>query len=206
MPLSGEMAIDGRKFARIMTLVEQVATRIRKLNIDVPEFLELESLIASCTQDAFTDLVPRLKRHVHDLAVQSGKKVHFVVEGSAVPLDRKVVRMLAEPLTHLLRNGMEHGLETGEERTRSGKRLNGRLTLLVLRQGGDVWISVEDDGRGMDRERLASLVGIGLHAVEAAGNGLSAVHKGMQQLGGRMEMLSRPGKGTRVTLKIPVSR
>jgi two-component system chemotaxis sensor kinase CheA len=143
------------------------------------------------------------------------------------------VTVVADSLLHLLRNGVEHGLESVEERVRLGKRKSGRLTLLALQQGEEIWVSVEDDGQGLDLEILAES-GIERHGtpaknvvpltgsdpVPATGRahagaaadgqsgcdrrtGLSSVNKYLRELRGKIAVSSRPGKGTRVTLRVP---
>jgi two-component system chemotaxis sensor kinase CheA len=159
--------------------------------------------------------------------------VYFVIEGIDALLDHRYLALLADPLLHLLRNGVEHGLETVDERVRAGKRKSGRLTLLALQQGNEILVSVEDDGRGVDRGKVAALA-VDQHLVKpenvaqfsgrelaqllfqtriiAAGDtkgvqirdtGFSAVGDSMQQLQGKVEILSRSNKGTRITLRVP---
>jgi two-component system chemotaxis sensor kinase CheA len=195
--------------------------------------VKLQELAKSCQQETLSAFSSRIKRVVHDLAVQGNKRVYFVIEGIDTLLDQRSVSLLAEPLLHLLRNAVEHGLETVEERVRAGKRKSGKLTLLALRQGNELWVSVEDDGRGIDRERIAALVAqhhlikpenaarltgkellqlLFQPRVTPDGNaqcatdqntGLLAVRDSLAQMQGKIDMLSRPNKGTRITLRVP---
>jgi len=228
-----EVSIDGRKIARIVELVNQLAMVYPLQGSAADLFAELLVLAQSCNQEALAAFSSRLKRMVHDLAVQYNKRVYFVVEGIDTLLDQRDIFLLADPLHHLLRNGVAHGLETVEERVLAGKRKSGKLTLTALQHGNEIWVSIEDDGLGFDLQTLTNLaVGQGLVAREGVGHlthrelaqlffraptalpgeiqagsspgaGLAAVRDRVQQLQGRVEMLTRPGKGTRITLKVP---
>lgn len=228
-----EVSIDGRKIARIVELVNQLSAVYQPQGNASGLFAELLALAQSCNQEALAAFFSGLKRMVHDLAVQYNKRVYFVVEGIDTLLDQRDIFQLADSLHHLLRNGVEYGLETVEERMQAGKRKSGKLTLTALLHGAEVWVSIEDDGRGFDLQTIATLaVAHGLVAREevshlthrelsqlffraqaaphgeiqagsSPGSGLAAVRDRVQQLQGRVEMLTRPGKGTRITLKVP---
>jgi len=228
-----EVSIDGRKIARIVELVNQLAVVYQPQGNGASLFSELMTLVKSCNQEALAAFSSRLKRVVHDLAVQYSKRVYFVVEGIETLLDQRDIFLLADPLHHLLRNGVAHGLETVEERMLAGKRKSGKLTLTALQHGTEIWVSIEDDGQGFDLQTITNLVvAQGLVTREGAGHlthrelaqlffraqatppnefqvgscpgaGLAAVRDRVQQLQGRVEMLTRPGKGTRITLKVP---
>jgi len=98
--------------------------------------------------------VQNLQRLVHDLSTTLGKPVGLHAEGADIEIDRSVVEALADPLRHLVRNACDHGIEAAPERQASGKPLEGRISLKVLRSGGSVVVEVGDDGRGLDRDRI----------------------------------------------------
>ena len=165
---------------------------------------------------------------MHDLSVEFGRKVRFSVEGIEELLDQEDAVLLAGPLRHLLQNAIKHGLETVADRERTGKGASGRLSLLALRRAGQLWVSVEDDGRGMDPRRIVGwavarglvdpdraqaltsqeiarllLQPDGADDTGAAVPGLAAVKASLQPARGSIDIHSRPGKGTRITLKVP---
>lgn len=231
---SHEICIDGRKLNRMGVVLEQLMA-MRLPGDHLPLLGELQTLVQSCRRDALASLTNRLQRVVHDLSVQGNKRIQFTIEGIEVLQETAEGALLADSLLHLIRNGVEHGLEDVEERLRVGKRKTGKLNLLVLRQGEEVWVSVEEDGRGFDLEAIAALiVKRGLAAVEsvrqmtsrerihtllndasilpdrepAAGAknrewGLSIVNSALRKMQGEMQVATRPGKGTCVTLRVP---
>jgi two-component system chemotaxis sensor kinase CheA len=217
----------------MITLINQLTTEYKPVEGAAPLLAELQVLAQSCDQQVRSAFSAQLKRMVHDWAVQSNKRVYFVIEGLEDLLDQREISLLAEPLLQLLRNGVEHGLETVEERVRAGKRKSGRLTLLVMRQGNEIWVSVEDDGRGIDMGEISALAvkhrlvtaeevnrfsgreltqllfqprtgtaGDAQGAPERSA-GLPSVRNSLQHIQGKIEILSRLHKGTRVTLRVP---
>jgi two-component system chemotaxis sensor kinase CheA len=176
----------------------------------------------------------RFPRLVRDAARALGKQVEFEVDGKEIELDRSMLDEIGDPVVHLLRNAVDHGVETPEVRAAAGKPPAGRLTLSAARDRSAVVIRVEDDGRGIDRSRvLARARELGL--VDAAkadlsdeelfrlvarpgfstaaavtdisgrGVGVDAVHTRVRALGGSVEMRSAPGRGTTVTLRLPLT-
>jgi len=157
------------------------------------------------------------------------------VEGAEVELDRSIVDALADPLLHVLRNAIDHGLEDAETRKASGKPQRGRVKVTVRRARDRVMVEVADDGRGMDAEGLsASAVARGVLTAEAAarlprsellllsclpgvstakdvtdisgrGVGMDAVKRAVERVGGMLELESEPGRGTRVTFRLPLT-
>jgi two-component system chemotaxis sensor kinase CheA len=162
-----------------------------------------------------------LPRAVRDLARAAGKEVDFTVSGAATELDRVILESLAEPLTHLLRNAVSHGIEEPAERQQAGKPPRGRIELRAAARGRVEQVSVADDGRGvapevMDQARregsLADVVSrpgfstaAGVSEVAGRGVGLDAVKAYVQSLGGSFDVSSEPGHGTEVTLLLPLA-
>ncbi len=181
-------------------------------------------------------LFERYRRTVRDLSQQLGKKVEIVIEGGEIELDRTVIERLADPITHLVRNAVDHGLETGEERSQRGKQVVGTIVLRALHESGQVMIEVEDDGRGIDIERVrAKAVERGLvgekeaallsprevsalifhpgfsttdvpNELSGRGVGMDVVKTNLEKLGCSVEVSSRPGRGTIVSISIPLTQ
>jgi two-component system chemotaxis sensor kinase CheA len=179
-----------------------------------------------------TDQLPRAAR---DLARKRGKDVEVTVTGAEIEIDRAILDAIAEPLLHVLRNAVDHGIETPEARVSAGKPARGQLRISVRRTRERVVVELEDDGRGMDPEKLrASAVARGRLSAEAAarlsprealllaclpgvstandvddvsgrGVGMDAVKRSVESLGGALELDSQPGRGTRVTLRLPLT-
>jgi two-component system chemotaxis sensor kinase CheA len=161
-----------------------------------------------------------LPRAVRDLARAAGKEVEFVVTGADTELDRVILEGLSEPVTHLLRNAVVHGIETPAERERAAKPARGRVELRAVPRGSMVEIVIADDGRGVSREvieaagREESLAGMlarpgystAGEVTELAGRGvgLDAVRAYVNALGGNLSIRSQPGHGMDVVLLLPL--
>ncbi|MGO9829927.1 MAG: chemotaxis protein CheA, partial [Myxococcaceae bacterium] len=179
-----------------------------------------------------TDQLPRA---VRDVARRRGREVDLEVEGADIELDRAILDALAEPLLHVLRNAIDHGIEDAEARLAAGKPARGRVTVTVRRARDRVHIDVADDGKGMDEGGLrASAVARGVLTAEAAarlprgealllaclpgvstardvsdisgrGVGMDAVKKAVERVGGTLELASDSGRGTCVTFRLPLT-
>lgn len=175
----------------------------------------------------------RMRRVVRDLSHKANKPVELLISGEETELDRKVVEEIADPLMHMLRNSMDHGLEDADARHRTGKPAQGRLELSAYYEGGSVVISVSDDGRGLDTEKLyAKAVAMGLvepgvklseaetHAmifqpgfstaaeiteVSGRGIGMDVVRRNVETLRGRIDIRSQAGVGTTFLIKLPLT-
>jgi two-component system chemotaxis sensor kinase CheA len=175
----------------------------------------------------------RFPRLIHDLGGKLGKQVELRVVGETTELDKTVLEKLGDPLVHLVRNSMDHGLETPAERRAAGKPETGTLTLAALHRGGDIVVEVSDDGRGLDCLRiLERAVERGLVAEKAAlcdreirelifapgfstaaavtdlsgrGVGMDVVRRNIRSLGGEVTVDSTPGLGTKISLRLPLT-
>ncbi|HET8880784.1 MAG TPA: chemotaxis protein CheA [Solimonas sp.] len=174
----------------------------------------------------------RFPRVVHDLAGRLGKQVRLQLIGEGTELDKSVIEKISDPLTHLVRNSLDHGLESPDERRAAGKDACGTVTLKASHQGGHIVIEVIDDGRGLNRAKLlakASEKGIAcneqmsdaevwqlifapgfstaaqLTDVSGRGVGMDVVRKNIQALGGSVELASRERAGTTVTIRLPLT-
>lgn len=175
----------------------------------------------------------KFKRVVRDLAAELGKEVQLVTEGAETEMDKNVIDRIGDPLVHMIRNSVDHGLETGDEREAAGKRRMGTVRLSARQEGGEILISIEDNGRGLNSEAIRRrAVERGLvsddtplsereindlifapgfstaavvSAVSGRGVGMDAVKTAIDALGGTIDIVSRAGRGTRMTLRLPVT-
>ncbi|NWG47225.1 MAG: chemotaxis protein CheW [Alphaproteobacteria bacterium] len=235
----------------LMTMVsELVLTRNQLLemvrHLDDSEFkvpLQRLSAVTGELQDAVmkTRMQPignawsKLPRIVRDLAHELGKKIDLQMIGAETELDRQVLEMIKDPLTHMVRNSADHGLELPEERRAAGKAETGRITLRAYHEGGHILIEVRDDGRGLDCEKIrqkalarglategviesmseAQLQKFIFHPgfstaakvtnVSGRGVGMDVVRTNIEQIGGTIELRSQAGKGTTFLIKIPLT-
>ncbi len=180
-------------------------------------------------------LLARMHRAVRDLARENGKDVDFIVEGKEIELDQNVLETMREPLLHLVRNSVGHGIEPPEEREAAGKPAKGSIKVQVYLAGDNCVFEVIDDGRGLDREKIgaraarASLVtrpeleqmsdsqvfsfiyapGVTtadqLSTLSGRGIGMDIVRNAIVKLGGTIETAGQPGDGARFTMRVPVS-
>ncbi|HVG43903.1 MAG TPA: chemotaxis protein CheA, partial [Longimicrobium sp.] len=194
---------------------------------------ELQDEIMRARLAPVSQVFDRFPRLVRDAARALGKKVDFVMEGKEIELDRSMLDEIGDPLVHLLRNSLDHGIEAPAERRAHGKPETGTLRLSASRERSRIIIRVEDDGRGIQRDRvLAKAVHNGLVArdeaaglpdeevyrlltrpgfstaetvtdVSGRGVGLDVVATRVRALGGMLEIFSEPGRGTSMTLQLP---
>jgi len=223
----------------------ELARRLRESETDVPvggAFERLSSIIAEM-RDAITrtrmqrieNLFVGLPRMVRDLSAELGKQVLVDIEGGDVELDREMIEMIRDPLTHIIRNAVDHGIEKPAERLSAGKREIGVLSVSARQSGNQILIDIHDDGRGIDgrklvekaiasgviskedaalltsREQLALIFEAGLStakevtAISGRGVGMDVVRSNVERIGGIVEVDSRPGEGTRMTLRVPLT-
>jgi len=178
-------------------------------------------------------LFSRFPRMVRDLAIQLDKKVKLVIQGETNELDRTLVEQLSDPLVHLVRNAIDHGLETTADRSAAGKNPDGCIGLRAFQQGDKMIVEVKDDGKGIDHERVRAKAiekgfmdpdqelpresilqllfepGFSTAAqvsdLSGRGVGLDVVRRNIQAIGGALEIDSQLGKGTTFTLKLPLT-
>lgn len=175
----------------------------------------------------------KMSRLVRDLSKKSGKPIELVLAGEDTELDRKVVEDINDPLMHMVRNSVDHGIESTDVRLASGKAAAGRLSLSAYHQGGNIVIAIADDGGGLNAERiLAKAVAQGLVSpgvtppaseihqmifrpgfstaekvteISGRGVGMDVVRRNIEMLRGRIEIHSEPGQGTTFLIKLPLT-
>ncbi|MCL4203942.1 MAG: chemotaxis protein CheW [Pirellulaceae bacterium] len=196
---------------------------------------QLQGAVTQTRMQPVGNLFARFPRTVRDMARQMGKSIELEVSGTEVELDKSVLELLSDPLTHLIRNCCDHGLETPDQRASAGKPAAGRITLGARQQGGQIYIEVRDDGQGIDVERLRSkILASGLRTeadlarlsdketlalitlpgfstastvtdLSGRGVGMDVVKTNLDRLGGTLEIDSTLGQGTTFTLRVPLT-
>lgn len=193
---------------------------------------DLQESVMSIRMIPMSTVFSRFPRMLRDLAGKLGKKIDLITLGEATELDKGLVEKITDPLTHLVRNSVDHGIEMPEERLAAGKSEHGTLTLAASHQGGSIVIEVRDDGRGMNREKILKkarergmdvsdsmpdqdvwqlIFAPGFSTadvvtdVSGRGVGMDVVKRNIAALGGSVEIESNQGKGMRVAVRLPLT-
>ena len=193
---------------------------------------DLQESVMSIRMIPMSTVFNRFPRMLRDLAAKLGKKVELVTQGEATELDKSLVEKITDPLTHLVRNSCDHGIEMPADRLARGKPEQGTITLVASHQGGSIVIEVRDDGRGLNREKLiAKAREKGIDApdsmtdaecwnlifapgfstaeqvtdVSGRGVGMDVVKKNITSLGGTVEIDSAEGYGMKVSVRLPLT-
>lgn len=242
MALVGELALAR---AEVAIAVSALATRYRR-EAEVQQLgaamsrldrnlRELQKTVLGTRLVPVDLLFRRLPRVVREVALARGREVRLVTEGGDTELDKGLVDALAEPLLHVVRNAVDHGLEPPEARVAAGKPREGRLLVAARHVGNQVVVEIEDDGRGIDRaavgrraleqglvsaealaqmgeaEQLGLIFAPGLSTADAVtkvsgrGIGMDVVRQTVERLRGRAQVESTPGTGTRISLRLPLT-
>ncbi len=225
--------------ADISEVLNQLDGFVRRVNSDIDSFTKvahrLQDEITGARMVPIGNLYTRLTRTVRDAAKAAGKQVELTLEGAETELDNNIVQRISDPLIHLVRNAVAHGIERDDERYQSGKNSIGNIVVRASHRGNHIYIEVEDDGRGIDYERVRkTAVDNGLVYPEAApdltedellemlfqpgfstaprktelagrGVGLDVVRSNLAQLNGEIEVRTERNKGTLFTLKVPLT-
>lgn len=210
-------------------LYQQLASGLADLDRNTRD---LQESVMSIRMIPMSMVFSRFPRMLRDLAAKLGKKVDFVTQGEATELDKGLVEKITDPLTHLVRNSCDHGIEMPADRLAKGKPETGTITLAASHQGGSIVIEVRDDGRGLSREKLlrkARERGIDapdsmtdgevwnlifapgfstadvITDVSGRGVGMDVVKKNITALGGTVDIESAEGYGMRVSVRLPLT-
>jgi two-component system chemotaxis sensor kinase CheA len=193
---------------------------------------DLQDSVMSVRMMPINFVFSRYPRVVRELSMKLNKQVQLRMVGEGTELDKGLIEKISDPLTHLVRNSLDHGIESPDERVAKGKDPQGTITLRAAHQGGNIVIEVEDDGAGLNREKiLAKAREKGMHASDAMsdadvwqlifapgfstaavvtdvsgrGVGMDVVKKNIDAIGGRVEILSRPDQGCTITIRLPLT-
>jgi chemosensory pili system protein ChpA (sensor histidine kinase/response regulator) len=225
--------------ADLTEVLSQLEGFARRVNSEIEGFTKvahrLQDEIAGARMVPIANLYTRLSRTVRDAAKAANKRVEISFVGAETELDSNIVQQISDPLIHLVRNAVAHGIESEEERYQAGKNDAGRLTVTARHQGNHILVEVEDDGRGIDYDAVRrTAVESGLIYAEQAPNlsdtelldllfqpgfstatrktelagrgvGLDVVRSNLAQLNGEIEVSTEHGQGTRFTLKVPLT-
>jgi two-component system chemotaxis sensor kinase CheA len=194
---------------------------------------EIQDSVMAIRAQPVRSVFQRMPRLVRELAIQTGKQVRLIMEGEGTEVDKTVIERISDPLTHMIRNAIDHGLESPAKRSAAGKPAEGLVRLTALHRSGRIVIEVADDGAGINRAAVrAKAVERGLIGAEAQltddeidnliflpgfstaatisdisgrGVGMDVVRRSVQAMGGRISIASRPGQGSTFTLSLPLT-
>ncbi|MEI8393937.1 MAG: chemotaxis protein CheA [Rhodospirillaceae bacterium] len=220
--------------ARLMQEAGTGSALLKSIAEDIERLAgELRDTTMSVRMLPIGTLFSRFRRVVHDLSRELGKSVELTMAGEETELDKTVIESLNDPMVHLIRNAMDHGLGTPEQRRKQGKPETGRLHLSAVHSGAQVLITIEDDGRGIDRAIVRAkaeekgmiqpgqevtdqeLFGcifqpgfstaVEVTSISGRGVGMDVVKRAIDGLRGSIEVKSEPGTGTAITLRLPLT-
>ncbi len=234
MNLAGELVLSRNQLLQGINSSNGKATELSSQRIDMITS-ELQEAIMRTRMQPIANIFNKFTRVVRDLSQQLGKSIDLIIEGKEVELDKTILESINDPLTHLVRNSIDHGIETPMEREQIGKPSTGKIFLKAFHEAGQVNIVISDDGRGLNPEKIAqSAVNKGLKTeqqvadmsdktkmeliflpgfstaeqitdVSGRGVGMDVVTTNIESLGGIIEIDSTPGKGTDIQIKLPLT-
>ena len=249
---SGSIRVDLSKLDSLMNLVGELviaeAMVTRNPDLDGHEFENLEKSshhlrrITSDLQDVAMSvrMVPlsgtfkKMVRLVHDTGLKADKKVDLELNGEETEVDKTVIEQISDPLVHIVRNAIDHGLETREERAQTDKPEAGKVTISARHESGEVWITVSDDGKGLDREVILNKAierglvegngselrdedvfklifepgfstAVQVTEISGRGVGMDVVRKNIEKINGKVDIKSTLGQGSHFIMRIPLT-
>jgi two-component system chemotaxis sensor kinase CheA len=235
MDLVGELIIAENMVTHNEDLVGKELENFHKAVLQLNRITRsLQDMVMSVRMVPIRSTFRRMIRLVRDLSQQLKKPCELVLSGEDTEVDKTVVEAIADPLVHIVRNSLDHGLEMPDARVAKGKPEGGRVELSARHEGGEVWIVVQDDGKGLDRDAiLRKAINQGLidgdgsdmkdeavwqlifepgfstaavlSDVSGRGVGMDVVRRNIESLKGRIDLYSELGKGTTITLRIPLT-
>ncbi|MBN8605414.1 MAG: chemotaxis protein CheA [Caulobacterales bacterium] len=233
--LVGELVINQAMLAQRVAETGVARSSNVALGLDELEQLtrELQDSVMAIRAQPVKSVFQRMPRLVREIATATNKQVRLVMDGEGTEVDKTVIERLSDPITHMLRNAVDHGLESTQDRIDAGKPAEGTIRLAALHRSGRIVIEVSDDGRGINRERVrAKAIEKGLISpdvnmtdeeidniiflpgfstasaisdISGRGVGMDVVKRSIQALGGRISITSNPGKGSTFTLSLPLT-
>jgi two-component system, chemotaxis family, sensor kinase CheA len=231
----GELIIAQAMLGQVVQgLSEEVNGRLSQvLDQTIHHTRELKESVMSMRAQPVGSVFQRMPRLVRELSMKTGKKVRLEMTGESTEVDRTIVERLADPLTHIIRNSADHGIESPEDRLAAGKSEEGTIHLSAAQRGGRIVIEIKDDGAGINTERvlrkakeknlvdqdvsltddeicnLIFLPGFStadtISDISGRGVGMDVVRRNIQDLGGRVTLKSERGKGMTITLALPLT-
>jgi two-component system chemotaxis sensor kinase CheA len=234
MTLAGELVLSRNQLLQSILCKDRRSLEVSGQRIDLITS-ELQEAIMHTRMQPIRIIFDKFPRIVRDLAISLNKKIDLILEGKAVELDKSIIENLNDPMTHLIRNAADHGIESPEYRAGQGKKPAGTICLKAYHEAGQVNIEISDDGRGMDGQRIAaSAITKGLVSKEfvkemsaaekvnliflpgfstsdqitdfsGRGVGMDVVKTNLDRLGGLVEINAVPGEGTSIHIKLPLT-
>jgi two-component system chemotaxis sensor kinase CheA len=223
----------------------EVSRQLRRVNVSTDvdhafgrlssSVAEMRDAIGQMRMQSIERLFSSLPRLLRDICLDLDKQIDLVIEGNEVEVDREMVEVMRDPLTHILRNAADHGIESASERLAAGKPVTGRIQVLARQSGNQILVEVIDDGRGIDMEKLAAkaiarklytpgqwhklserakletIFAPGLttaetvSAISGRGVGMDVVRTNILSIGGTIDLENKEGSGMRVTLRLPLT-
>lgn len=234
MNLAGELVLARNRLAQVVEHQDAAAYRLPVQQLDRVT-TELQEMVLRSRMRPVGAAWGKLPRLVRDLAQASGKLVDLELRGADTRLDRQILQAMQDPFTHMVRNAIDHGIETPTERRAAGKDERGRIILSAHHEGGQIVIEVADDGAGIDTDairwraierglvradevaalpdaRVIDLIFVPgfstaheVTNVSGRGVGMDVVRTNVERIGGRIEVESRPGEGTTIRVRLPLT-
>ncbi len=210
----------------------QVEAALERLSLTVADMRDTVTRTRMQKVDALFSALPRL---VRDTSAELAKSVDLMIEGADVELDREMIELMRDPLGHIIRNAIDHGIETPAERRAAGKPVTGRLIVSARQSGNQILIEIADDGKGIDVARIVAkaaekrLYGVAelalmseaakldlifapglssrdtVTAISGRGVGMDVVRANIEQIGGRVVLTNDPGRGLRIVIHVPLT-
>ncbi|MGH6761725.1 MAG: chemotaxis protein CheW [Phyllobacterium sp.] len=233
--LVGELVINQAMLSQRVIEAGHASTSAVAMGLDELEQLtrEIQECVMAIRAQSVKSVFQRMPRLVREVADMTGKAVRLITEGEGTEVDKTVIDRLTDPLTHMIRNAIDHGLETPEVRIAAGKPEEGTVRLSAMHRSGRIVIEIADDGAGINRAKVKEIaISKGLIAADASladdeidnliflpgfstastvsnisgrGVGMDVVKRSIQSLGGRVSIASRPGKGSTFTMSLPLT-
>ncbi|MBU2452419.1 MAG: chemotaxis protein CheW, partial [Proteobacteria bacterium] len=234
MNLAGELVLSRNQLLQGISSSNIKATELSGQRIDMITS-ELQEAIMRTRMQPIANILNKFTRVVRDLSQQLGKSIDLIIEGKDVELDKTILESINDPLTHLIRNSVDHGIESPMEREQMGKSATGKITLKAFHEAGQVNLVISDDGKGLYPDKIAdSAIRKGLVTdqqvadmsekqkmeliflpgfstaeavtdVSGRGVGMDVVITNIESLGGIIELDSTPGEGTDIQIKLPLT-
>lgn len=234
MEMVGELVIAQSQVAAHEVMREDRYIDLAKVVTNLSKIVDgLQEQVMAIRLVPLRQTFQRMHRLVRDTARKTAKEARLELSGEDTEIDKTVIEELADPLVHLLRNAVDHGLEPPAEREAAGKPREGRIDLMAYHEGGNVVIDIRDDGRGLNRDRIRQkaeergLIAPGAHLdeqqideliflpgfsthdaatdISGRGVGMDVVKRNIETLGGRVEIASQPGAGSVFTIRLPLT-